>query len=61
MINMSIKKTLEKFSERKIGTIAGGTLYVTLPKWGKKGQTVIVEKVDENTLTIHKNKNLVLE
>ena len=58
---MGIKKTLEKFSERKIGTIAGGSHYITLPKWGKKGQTVIVEKKDENTLIIHKNKNLVLE
>ena len=59
---MSIKKILEKYSERKIGIIAGGSHYITLPKlWGKKGQCVIVETQDENTLIIHKNKNLVLE
>ena len=59
---MGIKKTLEKYSERKIGIIAGGSHYITLPNmWGKKGQRVIVESQDENTLIIHKNKNLVLE
>ncbi len=58
---MGIKKTLENFSERKIGITAGSTTYVTLPPWAKKGDVVIVERKDENTLIIHKNKNLVLE
>ena len=65
LVTMSIIKAIEmklkKFSERRIGETGGGSHFITIPKWGSIGQTVVVEVKDENTLIVSKNKELTLE